>query len=103
MTLLFRILRAGHATGSHHKLALDALPLLAGEHAEGWSHVQDDLPMLICGKGGGRLRGNIHYRQEGGSASRALLTALRGGGLPITEFGHEEGSSDEPITELETG
>lgn len=36
MSLLNRILRAAHAAGTHHKLALDALPRLSGEHADGW-------------------------------------------------------------------
>ena len=76
--------------------------LVCTEHTEGWSHSQDDLPMLVCGKGGGRLRGNYHYRQDGGNASRALLTALRGAGLPLTEFGHEEGYVKDPIVEVET-
>jgi hypothetical protein len=72
------------------------------EHAEGWTHSQDDMPMLLCGKGGGRLRGNYHYRQVNGNTSRALFTALRGAGLPLTGFGHEEGYVTDPITELET-
>lgn len=82
---------------------LDHCSILVGtEHAEGWSHVQDDLPMLICGKGGGRLRGNYHHRNQGGNATTALLTALRGAGLPLTELGHEEGFVTEGIAELET-
>jgi hypothetical protein len=72
------------------------------EHTEGWTHSQDDLPMLLCGKGGGRLRGNYHYRDVGGNATRALLTALRGGGLPINEFGYEEAFTTSRIAELET-
>jgi hypothetical protein len=36
MGLLFRVLYAVHARGTHHKLALDALPLLTGPDAEGW-------------------------------------------------------------------
>lgn len=83
---------------------LDHCSILVGsEHAEGWSHVQDDMPILICGKGGGRLRGNVHHRDEGGNVSRALLTALRGAGLPLDEFGHEEGLASAAITELEVG
>jgi Protein of unknown function (DUF1552) len=72
------------------------------EHAEGWTHAQDDMPMLLCGKGGGRLRGNYHYRQVDGNTSRGPLTALRGAGLPLTEFGHEEGHVTDRIAELET-
>ena len=36
MSLLFRILRAAHASGTHHKLALDALVGLEGPDAEAW-------------------------------------------------------------------
>lgn len=36
MTLLFRVLYAAHANGTHHKLALDALDHLEGPDAEAW-------------------------------------------------------------------
>ena len=36
MSLLFRIIYAAHATGTHHKLALDALNKLRGADAEQW-------------------------------------------------------------------
>jgi hypothetical protein len=76
--------------------------MVCTEHAEGWTHAQEDMPVLVVGKGGGRLRGNVHYRQSGGNTTRALLTALRGAGLPLTSFGYEAGYTDQPITELET-
>ena len=75
--------------------------LVCTEHSEGWTHSQDDMPMLICGKGSGRLKGNVHYRGNGDNTSRALLTALRGAGLPLAEFGYEAGYTNAPITELE--
>lgn len=75
--------------------------LCVTEHSEGWTHSQDDMPMLVCGHGGGRLRGNVHFRGAGDNTTRTLLTALRGAGLPLTEFGYEEGFTNAPITELE--
>lgn len=36
MTLLFRVLYAAHAKGTHHKLALDGLQHIAREDAEAW-------------------------------------------------------------------
>ncbi|MEZ4447745.1 MAG: DUF1552 domain-containing protein, partial [Polyangiaceae bacterium] len=75
--------------------------LVCTEHTEGWTHSQDDMPILICGKGGGRLRGNVHHRDVGGNTSRALLTALRGAGLPLDSFGYEAGLTSSPILELE--
>jgi hypothetical protein len=71
------------------------------EHSEGWTHSQDEMPVLICGKGGGRLKGNYHYRNPGGNTTLALITALRGGGLPLTTFGYEEGLVNDWIHELE--
>jgi hypothetical protein len=39
MSLLFRIVYAAHANGTHHKLALDALSLMSGEDAERWRNL----------------------------------------------------------------
>ncbi len=36
MSLLFRIVYAAHANGTHHKLALDAMRHLQCADAEGW-------------------------------------------------------------------
>lgn len=36
MSLLYRVIYAAHANGTHHKLALDALPSLDGTAAEAW-------------------------------------------------------------------
>lgn len=73
------------------------------EHAEGWTHSQDDMPMLICGKGGGRLLGNVHARIVGGNTTMGPFTALLGAGLPLTQFGYEEGFVNTPIKELLVG
>lgn len=39
MSLLFRIVYAAHANGTHHKLALDALSRLEGQDAERWRNL----------------------------------------------------------------
>ncbi|MGE0769350.1 MAG: DUF4332 domain-containing protein [Hyphomicrobiaceae bacterium] len=39
MSLLYRIIYAAHAKGTHHKLALDALAHLAGPDADAWRRV----------------------------------------------------------------
>lgn len=75
--------------------------LVATEHTEGWTHSQDDMPILVCGKGNGRLRGNVHARVNGGNVSQALLSALRGGGLPLASFGYEAGFTDQGVSEIE--
>lgn len=75
---------------------------VSSEHAEGWSHEQKDMPMLICGKGGGRLKGNVHARIPDGNVSMGPFTALLGAGLPLTAFGHEEGYVTSPVSDLLT-
>ncbi len=39
MSLLFRLVYATHANGTHHKLALDALRTLSGDNADAWRKV----------------------------------------------------------------
>jgi predicted flap endonuclease-1-like 5' DNA nuclease len=39
MSLLYRIIYAAHANGTHHKLALDALPLLQTAQADRWRNL----------------------------------------------------------------
>jgi len=75
--------------------------MVCSEHAEGWTHSQDDMPILICGKGGGRLKGNVHQREVGGNTSKALLTALRGCGMQLDAFGYEGGQVTSGMSELE--
>ncbi len=77
--------------------------LCTSELANGWDHSNADFPILLAGRGSGRLRGGVHYRS--GSAentSRAVLTALRGAGVDVPSFGVAEGYADQVIPELLT-
>lgn len=65
--------------------------LCTTELSEGNTHSNDEFPVLIAGKGGGRLRGNRHVRVNRANASLAGLSALRGAGLPFESFGHGPG------------
>ena len=72
------------------------------EHTDGRLHRYEDFPFLIAGLGGGRLRGDVHYRGNGSeSITQAGLTALRGAGLAIPNFGTEDGYTEQSITALE--
>ena len=54
--------------------------LCTSELADGWTHSNKDFPLLIAGRGDGRLRGGVHWRSGNDrSTSDAVLTALRGG------------------------
>lgn len=76
--------------------------LCTTELSEGNTHSNDEFPILIAGKGGGRLRGGVHYRARGReNTSKAVLTALRGAGLPLDGFGHGPGHVTDSIGALE--
>jgi hypothetical protein len=76
--------------------------LCTTELSEGNVHSNDEFPILIAGKGSGRLRGNFHYRSPSSeNTSKALLTALRAAGLPLESgFGYEAGHVTDPIGAL---
>ncbi len=76
--------------------------LCTTELSEGNVHSNDEFPILIAGKGGGRLRGGTHFRSRGSqNTSLAGLTALRGAGLPLESFGHDAGRVTDSIGALE--
>lgn len=74
--------------------------LCTTELSEGNRHSNDEFPVLIAGKGGGRLRGGTHVRTNRANASLAGLTALRGAGLDFPAFGHGPGRVVDDLGEL---
>jgi hypothetical protein len=76
--------------------------LCTSELSDGWRHSNNEFPILIAGQGGGRLRGNVHYRSPSAeNTSKAVLTALRGAGVPAASFGYAEGHVTDSIGTLE--
>lgn len=85
------------------------------ELSEGYTHSNREFPILVCGRGGGALRGNVHHRVDRANTSIAVLTALRGAGIPLPSFGYDEsytyngnsvfspGRADTVFSELLTG
>ncbi len=76
--------------------------LITSELADGWNHSNREFPLLIAGRGSGRLRGGVHYRSRSEeNTSHAVLTTLRGAGLPLESFGTEAGRVTTSIGALE--
>lgn len=76
--------------------------LCTTELSEGNTHTNDEFPILLAGKAGGKLRGGVHYRSTTqDNSSKALLTVLRAAGLPLTKFGYAEGEVSSTISEVE--
>ena len=57
------------------------------EYGEGWKHSVKELPVILAGQAGGRLRPQVHVRAPQGNLSIAQLSALRALGLPDQSFG----------------
>ena len=64
------------------------------------NHSKRNMPVLLCGGAGGRLRQGIHHAAGGQSSSRVLLTALRAMDIDAAEFGEGAGHVTEPLHEL---
>lgn len=76
--------------------------LCTSELSDGQIHSNRDFPILVAGHGNGRLVGGVHYRSTNHrNASDAVLTALRGAGVPATSWGVDAGWTDRTIAELE--
>jgi len=76
--------------------------LCTTELTDGYTHSNADYPLLIAGKGGGRLKGGVHWRSSSAqSVTHAVLTALRGAGVDAASFGADEGYVTTGVSELE--
>jgi hypothetical protein len=82
---------------------LDHMAILCtSELADGKIHQNTDFPILVAGKGNGRLRGGVHYRSTSSeNTSKGVLTALRGSGVPAASFGAGPGQTSSSIGALE--
>jgi hypothetical protein len=54
-------------------------------------HAKDEWPVLLAGKAGGALQGNVHYRAPGENLSKILLTMANVMGSNVTTLGAGEG------------
>lgn len=76
--------------------------LCTSELSDGLRHTNDEYPLLIAGKGNGRLLGGVHYRSlTRENASKAVLTALRGAGVDAPSWGVDEGYVTDSLGALE--
>jgi len=76
--------------------------LCTTELTDGYTHSNADFPIVVAGKGSGRLQGGVHYRSASAeNTSHAVLTALRGAGVDAASFGADAGYVETGISALE--
>jgi hypothetical protein len=83
---------------------LDRCSILATtELSDGYYHSNTEYPIMIAGRGNGRLRGGYHYRSTSDrNTSDAVLTALHGAGVSLAGFGSDGGYTTSTISDLFT-
>jgi hypothetical protein len=97
------LLNALRAIPEGNGTLLDNCAILASSDcADGREHSIKDYPILVAGRGGGALRGGVHYRSNGENTSEVLLSVLRAAGLPLSEFGQGGGAVTRGCSAIET-
>lgn len=82
---------------------LDNCVILAStDTADGRGHTIEDYPILVAGRGGGRLRSGVHYRSNGENTSKVLLSCLQAMDLPYDAFGQGGGHVTSPCGDILT-
>lgn len=82
---------------------LDRTAILASsDTSHGREHSIDDYPIVIAGKAGGALKGNVHYRSKGENTSKALFSLTKAMDVPGTEFGKGGGHVTSSCTAIES-
>lgn len=90
----------GTAEGAGNLLDSCAI-LCTTELSEGYTHTNDEFPILIAGRAGGTLKGGWHYRSTSReNTSKALLTVLRAVGDPRPSFGYGPGQVSEVVSDI---
>jgi hypothetical protein len=85
-----------------HNLLDNSVLLLCSDCGEGWSHTTYDQPIVVAGKGGGRLvHPGIHvHSDDSRNTSDVLLTCARAVVPSISAVGSGPGRSTTPLTDI---
>lgn len=78
--------RRSFGTGAQHFAGPGAQLLASTDIAEGTSHSISNMPIIIAGKAGGRLKGNVHVNMGGGSVWVAGATICEALGMTARPF-----------------
>ncbi|MSQ84048.1 MAG: DUF1552 domain-containing protein [Myxococcales bacterium] len=68
----------------------------------GKTHSLEEMPLIIAGSAGGKLKNDVHYRSEGSeNTSKALLSLCRAVGCDMASFGAEGGKVNDGLAGIE--
>jgi hypothetical protein len=78
----------------------NCLVLAHSESSFAKSHQVTELPVMIAGKAGGRVRPGVHVRGNGEPVTRIGLTMQQVMGLPVSEWGTGSLRASRPVSEI---
>ena len=64
-------------------------------------HALDELPVIMAGRAGGRLKTGLHVRSEGAPVTRTALTAMQAVGMRAGSFGSDQMATSQPLGEVQ--
>ncbi len=92
MKCLNELLTKFKSTAFGASTLLDAsLIYVTSDSAWGKIHTKEEWPVLLAGKAGGKLKGDLHANFPADNLSKALFTVAKVMGSPITELGTDNG------------
>ena len=70
------------------------------DHGYAMAHTMDDIPILVVGSGGGRIKTGMHLSPVGDPTTRVGLTLQQAMGVPINTWGRLSNETSRPIAEI---
>ena len=77
-----------------------ALVMYSTDNGDAKSHSQLNMPLILMGGAGGRIKQGQHIAAGGHTVARVGLTVQRIMGLPVTSWGTESNLTSSPFTEI---
>lgn len=95
------LLQALDAIDEGHGTLLDNVAVFAHSGTEfPKEHGTQNIPLMVAGSAGGRLRTGLHVRGGASPTSRAALTLQQVFGVPVSSWGVDEIQTSSPISEI---
>src|SRR5260370_39992341 len=92
--------RLGSLTEGAGTMLDQSLIYATSDVSSGLRHEHLEFPVLMAGKAGGRLRGDVHVRANGDNYTKALVTAANLMGVTTNGIGIDAGRATEVIAGL---
>lgn len=99
-SLAYLIQKLGEAKEGGRSLLDNMLVYAHSDTSFAKMHSLEELPVLMIGRAGGRIRSGLHVREEGTPVSKTVLTAMRAMGMRDAAFGSSSMETSQVVSEV---